>query len=692
MVDPEDRIVEDLDEADLIDESAIQEAPDEVEAEPAEDEQPQARRRRRAKTLNELPRDEVEEKLAELEDGGGSGEDAGDQDETLPAQRDSITMGRVQVIGSDLNDGTEDITTPGEQPGDGGARPHVRTVGMPAFQEPDEPIEEVELVDEIPEQELEEQSVQPVEVDEVTQGEQEVGVSETDGTADESEEILELSEEHETEAPQEADAADPARESAEEIDVADLQEEPAQESEDGEEPDAMEEAEDEEPTEMVDVADLQARAREESEASEQGDSGDGATDDAPAEEIDPSDLQEELVEEGGAEGQTEASDSSDAASQGEPTEQVQARESEEEIDASDLQDAEDEAEEVEELDADQVQEQGAEPSVTSRPPPPPSSGEHSKVEVEDDSPPMVAIPEEDVRRDYKVAVERQALETAAEVIPPEFLVEEGATPPKPPRPKRKRRPRRWYEEIFNDDYLLAQPELSSFQLRREIDFIENGLGLRPGAMLLDLACGPGTHAIEMAKRGYQVVGLDLSVAMLAIAGEEAQTQEQKINFLHGDMRDLQFGPTFDGVYCIGSSYGYFDEENNHKVLQGVHNALKPGGVFMLEVDNRDYLLREQPNLLWFEGDGFTAMEETSFDFISSRFNVKRTLLFNDGGKNLMEYSIRVYSLHELGNMLHNIGFAVVSVGGHRAAPRTFMGEEAPKIIISAVKRAEENKK
>jgi SAM-dependent methyltransferase len=327
------------------------------------------------------------------------------------------------------------------------------------------------------------------------------------------------------------------------------------------------------------------------------------------------------------------------------------------------------------------------------PPPPPATVAEQQVDVAgNDAPSVLAIPEDDVRRDYKVAVEREALEAAAaEVIPPEFMVEEGDGPPAPPRarPVRPRRPRKWYEEIFGEEYLMCQPKLSSFQYRREIDFVEKGLGLRPGAMVLDLACGAGLHATGMSKRGYQVVGLDLSVAMLAMAGERAQEEGVKINFLHGDMRDLQFGPTFDGVYCIGTSFGYFDEENNIKVVEGVHRALKPGGIFLLEVENRDFVMRDQPNLLWYEGDGYITMEETHFDFITSRLSINRTMLMDEGGKKVFKYSMRVYSLHELGIMLHNVGFSVFKVGGHRAASGAFLGEESPKIIVQARKRTEE---
>ena len=63
-------------------------------------------------------------------------------------------------------------------------------------------------------------------------------------------------------------------------------------------------------------------------------------------------------------------------------------------------------------------------------------------------------------------------------------------------------------------------------------------------MVLDLACGTGRHAIELTRRGYEVVGFDLSLAMLAKAAEEAQDRDQKLNFVQGDMREMTFDGTF----------------------------------------------------------------------------------------------------------------------------------------------------
>lgn len=245
--------------------------------------------------------------------------------------------------------------------------------------------------------------------------------------------------------------------------------------------------------------------------------------------------------------------------------------------------------------------------------------------------------------------------------------------------------RPWWEEIFNDDYLRVQPKLTEWQIKQKAAFIERSLEIQPGGMILDLACGTGEFTVEMAIRGYQMVGLDLSIPMLGQAAELAQQKGQKINFVHGDMREMDFESVFDGVFCIGSSFGYFDEETNLKVLRDIYKSLKLRGTFLLEVVNRDYVIQEQPNNLWFEGEGCVCMEESYFNFINSRLYVKRTLIIDDGRQVVHNYNIRLYTLHELGKMLHEVGFKVLEISGHIHTPGVFMGSHSPYIIILAEK-------
>lgn len=257
------------------------------------------------------------------------------------------------------------------------------------------------------------------------------------------------------------------------------------------------------------------------------------------------------------------------------------------------------------------------------------------------------------------------------------------------RPKKKRG-KPWFEEFFNEDYLRTVPAPSRKQVERQVDFIEQSLGLERGASILDVGCGLGLQAVELARRGYQVVGLDLSLAMLSRAADEASDSGASVTFLHTDMRELSFEGAFDAVLCWGTTFGYFDDDVNRGVLTRLHRALKPMGLLVLDVVNRDYVLPSQPNLVWFEGDGCVVMEETHFNFITSRLHVKRTVILDDGRQRENSYSVRLYSLHEIGQVLHQIQFRVVQVTGREATPGVFFGSDSPRMIILGERRLQQS--
>lgn len=255
-----------------------------------------------------------------------------------------------------------------------------------------------------------------------------------------------------------------------------------------------------------------------------------------------------------------------------------------------------------------------------------------------------------------------------------------------PAEKPKTRPRRlWWEELFGEDFSRATARLSDIQIDQEASFIEESLGVAPGGALLDLGCGAGYHAVELASRGYGIVGYDLSLHQLALAQDVAQERDQKLNFLQGDMREMAFEEVFDGMYCWNTTFGYFEEEKNVLVAQRMFAALKPGGTLLLDVANRDFVAMDQPSSVWYEGDSCVCMDDMSVDFFTSRLRVKRSLILDDGRTRECHYSIRLYSLHELGKMLHDIGFRVTEASGHPATPGVFLGQSSPRIIILAQK-------
>lgn len=249
----------------------------------------------------------------------------------------------------------------------------------------------------------------------------------------------------------------------------------------------------------------------------------------------------------------------------------------------------------------------------------------------------------------------------------------------------------WWSDIFTEDYFRTLPKNFHKQTLREVEFIVDRLGLEPGARLLDLCCGFGRHTMELAKRDFDLVGLDLAMPLLQKALNEAQRRSLSIKFVHGDMRELSFESVFDGIFNVQTSFGYFDDQTNFKVLQGILRALKPGGRFLVEVINRDFVMDEIPMRIWWEGTECLILEEVDFDHDRSLLLVKRSFVFEDSGREPWEQliQVRLYSSHELRNLMKRAGFEVIELSGDWTYPKAFFGAASQRVILVAERPLEE---
>ncbi|MCE9580551.1 MAG: methyltransferase domain-containing protein, partial [Deltaproteobacteria bacterium] len=267
----------------------------------------------------------------------------------------------------------------------------------------------------------------------------------------------------------------------------------------------------------------------------------------------------------------------------------------------------------------------------------------------------------------------------------------AASSPEAQTSSKKKRAKPWFEDLFDEDYLRTLPFLTPQATQAEARFVIDALALEPGAQVLDLGCGYGRHAMELAARGFHVVGLDSSLPLLLRGGDESQRRGLTINFVHGDMRELDFDAQFDGAYCLFSTFGFFDDETNKKTAANLARALKPGAKAVIEILNRDYLIGDLPTRVWWEGDGCVVLEEVEFNYFSSRIHSNRSVVFDDGRQLEQEISIRAYSLHELGKLLHSVGFRVLEVSGSIHTRGRFFGSHSRQILVVAERRAPSSK-
>lgn len=246
----------------------------------------------------------------------------------------------------------------------------------------------------------------------------------------------------------------------------------------------------------------------------------------------------------------------------------------------------------------------------------------------------------------------------------------------------------WPVAFFDDDYLrIYRPQFQPEQTDAEIRFIAEALALAPGAAVLDLACGFGRHAIGMARAGYRMTGLDFNANYLAIAAEDAAAAGVSIEWVQGDMRALGATAAYDGVYSYFTSFGYFDDDDNERVLAEVARALRPGGRFLLEMANRDHLLTHPEQRTWTQReDGALLMEETDLDLVTSRVVTRQMLIEPAGGTQVTkQYTLRTYTCAELTALMKRHGLHVVRVTG--GADGTPYGPASRRLALVAERRA-----
>lgn len=136
------------------------------------------------------------------------------------------------------------------------------------------------------------------------------------------------------------------------------------------------------------------------------------------------------------------------------------------------------------------------------------------------------------------------------------------------------------------------------------------LGLKRGARVLDLCCGTGRHSIQLAKRGAVVLGVDKTPAYLAQARRSARGLSD-CRFVLGDMRRLPFNNEFDAAINLWTSFGYFAKfSDDLKTLRGVARALKPGGLFLIELVDHGWTKARTTHRHWNRrGDGSYLLQE-----------------------------------------------------------------------------------
>lgn len=182
--------------------------------------------------------------------------------------------------------------------------------------------------------------------------------------------------------------------------------------------------------------------------------------------------------------------------------------------------------------------------------------------------------------------------------------------------------------------------------------------------VLDLCCGPGRHAVEFARRGFRVTGVDRSQFLLERARRHAIESGTPVEWIAEDMRHFSRPGAFELALSMFTSFGYFDQEQDDlRVLENINTSLKPGGVLVMEMLGKERLARVWQSSITVElPDGSLILQRPQVRDDWTRIRTEWTLI-KDGQARSFTFEHAIYSGRELKDRLLSRGFSRVELYG-----------------------------
>jgi len=223
----------------------------------------------------------------------------------------------------------------------------------------------------------------------------------------------------------------------------------------------------------------------------------------------------------------------------------------------------------------------------------------------------------------------------------------------------------WYELLFENYAQTYDTEIFTKGTLQEVDFIENEIKSNKNISILDVGCGTGRHAIELAKRGYKVTGIDLSFDQLKAAREKAAKANIEVDFIHMDARDIQLRDKFDlAIMLCEGGFSLMDtDEENFEILKNVVATLKPGGKFIFTT--LSVLFPVFNNLKKFHDENMVSgtFENHSFDLMTFRDRNLMEIPDDDGNNRKLDCNERYYAPSEITWLLQTLKMKDIEIWG-----------------------------
>ena len=261
--------------------------------------------------------------------------------------------------------------------------------------------------------------------------------------------------------------------------------------------------------------------------------------------------------------------------------------------------------------------------------------------------------------------------------------------------------RHWTRQVFLDHAefygsILTSHRPAAIPQVRGLRRLFRKEGVPEGGRVVDIACGVGRHIIPLARAGFDAVGCDFSPPFLAEARAYAVSHgvpTSRCRFYRSDYRRIDATMrragerSFDAAICLFTSMGHYGEAGDLATLRAVRRIVRPGGIFVLEMGSRDWVVRHfRPRGLVHGPNGLVIREVRRMDWETSTIHSDWTF-YRGGGSTRRkvletEVTVRLYSLHELMSLFARAGWRFVRAYGSLSTLQP-VGLEARRLVVVA---------